>query len=299
MSDHTPDRATIGLSDGRTLSYLEAGDPAGLPVLFTIGSPSSAVGALAFAPAAERTGVRLICVDKPGYGGSTRDPRRILRQYGADIRDLADALGVDRVALAGQSGGGPHAIAAAHALGERVSALLLIAAYGPVEEEWVSQNTNALISSTNFCARRAPWLLGLPVSLIKFAMGSPERVDKMLERREHKLTPEELEASKAPELSWIKLGVADAFTHGTAGAKDEFHAIGNPWGFRLEDVQAPTEVWHGAEDKSCPIAIGRGLAAHLPNAVLHELPGQGHSFFGPELDEAFASLVARTATSPG
>jgi pimeloyl-ACP methyl ester carboxylesterase len=283
-------RNTVRLRDGRTLSYLDLGDPDGLPVLFTIGSPSSAAGGKAFAPAAARNGIRLLSIDKPGSGSSTRDPQRSLLRFGADVRDLADALGLGRVALAGQSGGGPHALAAAYVLGDRVSTLSLISSAGPLHEEWAREGLNPLMRSTTWCANHAPPLMALPVGLIKLMMGTPERAQRLMARNARKLGERERVEMTRPEAAFILQGTSETFVSGVGPACDEFRAIGQPWGFRLEDVHAPTDLWHGTVDTSCPIAMARGLARRLPSAELHELDGLGHGFFGPELDAAMAKL---------
>lgn len=288
-------RELISLPDGRTLSYIQMGDPDGIPVLFTIGSPSSAVGALGYAGAAERHGLNLIAIDKPGYGSSSRDPQRSLLRYGADVRDLADALGFTRVAVAGQSGGGPHALAAAYVLGDRVSTLSLISSYGPVNEPWAAEGHSGLMRTTTWFANHASGLMWLPVAPLKVMMGDSDRARRLALRMAKKLPPPERAVLEAPEAELILRGASDAFVNGMSAACDEFRALGRPWGFRVEDVHAPTDVWHGNRDTSCPITMARGIAERLPNGTLHELDTIGHAFFGPELDEAMAALRTRAA----
>jgi pimeloyl-ACP methyl ester carboxylesterase len=287
----TDTRTTVPLPDGRTLSYLDLGDPDGVPVLFTIGSPSSATGGRAFAGAAARSGVRLLSVDKPGYGGSSRQPGRPLLQYGEDLRVLADVLGLEQVALAGQSGGGPHALAAAYVLGARVSTLSLISSAGPLHEPWAREGLNPLLRTTTWCANHVPALMALPVGAVKLMMGTPARAERLLERNAHKLSERERAELSGPETGHILAGTGEAFADGVGAACDEFAVLGRPWGFRLEDVHAPTDLWHGTGDRSCPIAMARGLATRLPKATLHELDGLGHGFFGAELDAAMAALA--------
>jgi pimeloyl-ACP methyl ester carboxylesterase len=286
-------RRTVQLRDNRFLSYLELGDPQGVPVLFTMGSPSSAIGALAYADSAERNGIRLISVDKPGYGQSTRARGRTLLGYGEDLRELADELGLERVALAGQSGGGPHALAAARVLGDRVTTLCLLCTYGPVTEPWARDGLNALMRTTNWFAVRAPRLMGVPVRAMNLMLGNPDRMERGMRRMAGKMTPRERADVLGPEMRLVSEGLADAFSGGTGAVADEFVAIGRPWGFPLEDVTTQTDLWHGTADKSCPIGMVRGMAERLPKATLHELEGLGHPFFGPELDEAMATLRDR------
>jgi pimeloyl-ACP methyl ester carboxylesterase len=284
-----PDRRTTTLSDGRELSYIEAGDPDGVPLLFTIGSPSSATGGLAFADAAAENGVKLISIDKPGYGRSTRDRHRSLVDYGHDVTELADALGLQQVALAGQSGGGPHAIAAAHVLGARVSTLTLLAGFGPATEPWVQRDLNSLMRSTMRLARDAPWLMGATVGPMKILLGNAARTERMMQRSAAKMTPEDRDAINNPRTTFILEGAEEAF-HSWSAVCDEFRALGRPWGFSLEDIQAPTDLWHGTNDRSCSIAVARTVAGLMPRATLHELPGKGHVFFGRDLSDAMANV---------
>lgn len=288
----TPQRETLTLADGRTLSWIEAGDPDGVPLLFTIGTPSSAVGGLAFASAAAAEGVRLISIDKPGYG-ATSGPHPGLVGYGRDVAALADHLGLDRVALTGQSGGGPHALAAAYVLGDRVSTLTLLSSFGPATEDFARAELSGLSKVIMVLARRAPGLVPVPMSLLKLVYGKRERAAKVMARAATKGSPAEREAMSGPEAAFILDGAVDAIAHHFDAACDEFRTLGLPWGFTLEEVVAPTDLWHGTDDTSCTITLARGMAERLPNATLHELPGLGHGFFGQPLRDAMANVRAK------
>lgn len=285
-------RRTTTLSDGRTLSYIEAGDPDGVPLLFTIGTPSSATGGLAFASAAARNGVKLISIDKPGYGQSTRDRNRSLVRYGQDVAALADSLGLERVALAGQSGGGPHALAAAHVLGSRVSTLTLISSFGPATETWVRPELAGQIKIMTMVSQHAPGFMGVVAGLMKILTGNRAHAERMVKHAAAKATPTEREALTSPELQFILDGYSEAYSS-IGAVRDELHAIGVPWGFDLEGIGAPTDLWHGTEDNACSITMARGIAYRLPRSTLHELPGLGHSFFGRALDDALANVRAK------
>jgi pimeloyl-ACP methyl ester carboxylesterase len=205
-----------------------------------------------------------------------------------------DGLGLDRVAVIGQSGGGPHALAVAHQLGDRVTTLCLLSTGGPAAEPWASEALkNPLMRSTHFLAKHAPSLVWLPLVPIKAMMGSPKRFDKLMDRQAAKATPRERTDLTGPESKFISLGLQEAFSHGLGGTGDEFKAIGEPWGFRVEDISAPTDMWHGSLDKSCPIGMARAMAERIPNATMHELSDIGHGFFGAELDEAMATVRIR------
>lgn len=94
------------LRDGRILAYAEWGDMHGHPVFFFHGSPLSRL----WCPdesATRAAAVRLVAVDRPGFGGSDLQPGRRLEDWPSDVTELADALGFDRFAVAGYSAGGP------------------------------------------------------------------------------------------------------------------------------------------------------------------------------------------------
>ena len=96
----------ITLADGRRLRWHEFGDPDGSPVIYTAGTPVSGLGGALYDHAARAAGLRWISPDKPGYGGSDYHRERSLVSWADDLAALASHLGLDRFALAGESGSG-------------------------------------------------------------------------------------------------------------------------------------------------------------------------------------------------
>ncbi len=111
----------ITLADGRRLHWHEFGDPDGSPVLYTAGTPVSGLGGAAYDEAARAAGLRWVAPDKPGYGGSDYQRKRSVSGWADDLTALAGHLGLDHFALAGESGGAPFTLTAAHSLADRVS----------------------------------------------------------------------------------------------------------------------------------------------------------------------------------
>lgn len=291
------ERCKMQLSNGRNLSWMEYGDARGLPVILTMGTPSSAIGAAAFDGAAKRAGLRLISVDKPGYGQSTRHPRRRMVDYGRDVAQLVSQLGFDQVLLAGQSGGGPHAIAAAAALGDKATRLLLLGTYGPVEEPWMRKGTNSFMRMTGWQSRHAPILLRLTVYIMRPILGSASRLEKFSRMMASTLPPQERAVLDSEEVKHLNRGSEDGYRNPPA-VFDEFFALGRPWGFNLEEVKTNTGLWHGTLDTSCRITLARQLAQRMPNATLRELDDYGHMWFDAHLDEAFAWLAEERGSQP-
>jgi len=107
----------ITLPDGRQLSWHEFGDPDGPPVIYTAGTPVSGLGGGCYDETARAAELRWISPDKPGYGGSEYHRERSLVNWADDLAALAGHLGLDRFALAGESGGGPFSDSSGHDIG--------------------------------------------------------------------------------------------------------------------------------------------------------------------------------------
>ncbi len=258
------------LPDGRQLSWHEFGDPDGSPVIYTAGTPVSGLGGACYDQTAQVAGLRWISPDKPGYGGSDYQRKRSLISWGDDLAALARHLGLDRFALAGESGGGPFTLAAAHQLAGPVSVVALIATGGPMDPaERAGQQ--ARIRFYGWLARNAPALNAVPFTVMRWSLASPARRERSL-RREMAVTPEGKQAGLRIEFE----AVADALRPGTRGAVQEVALLRSPWPFPLSEIKTPVHLWHGARDTNAPIAIARRLARELPDATLHVSDSSEH-----------------------
>src|SRR3954447_14935280 len=126
---------SVTTPDGRTLTVREGGDPHGFPVLSMSGTPGSSMLYEPHVRDASERGIRLFSYDRPGYGASTRQEGRRVADCAADIAAVCDALGVERFCVWGISGGGPHALAAAALLPDRVVAGAALASLAPYDAE--------------------------------------------------------------------------------------------------------------------------------------------------------------------
>ena len=222
----------------------------------------SGLGGASYDQAARTAGVRWISPDKPGYGGSDYQQKRSLTSWGDDLVALAGHLGLDRFALAGESGGGPYTLAAALRLGGRVRHAALIATGGPMDP--AERAGQARIRLYGWLARNAPALNAVPLTVMRWSLARPARRERSL-RREMAATPE----AKHPGLRIEFDAVADALRQGTRGAVHELALSRPPWPFLLSEVKTPVHLWHGARDTNAPIAMARSLERELPDATLH------------------------------
>jgi pimeloyl-ACP methyl ester carboxylesterase len=262
----------IVLPDGRRLSWHEFGDPGGAPVLYTAGTPVSGLGGASYDQTARAAGLRWISPDKPGYGGSDYQRGRSLLSWSDDLAALAGHLGLDRFALAGESGGGPFTLAAAHRLAGRVSVVALIASAGAGRRSRAERaGQQARIRFYSWLARNAPALNAVPLAVMRWSLASPARRERSL-RRAMAAAPEARQAGLRIEFE----AVADALRPGPRAAVQELALIRPPWPFPLGQVKTPVHLWHGARDTNAPIASSRHLAHELPDATLHVSDSSDH-----------------------
>jgi pimeloyl-ACP methyl ester carboxylesterase len=253
----------ITLPDGRRLSWYEFGDQDGSPVIYTAGTPVSGRGAVLYDETARAAGLRWIAPDKPGYGGSDYQPERTLLSWAGDLTVLADHLGLKRFALVGESGGGPYTLAAAHELGNRVSAAVLIASSGLRDQDEAAEakrKRRLLLWIT----RRPPVLTAAHMTVLRWQMLTPAWREFSL-RRDLARTPPARRAARRIEYEVV----TDALRPGIRGTVQDLGLLVPPWGFDLGDVTVPVHLWHGARDTTVPVGHSRRLAQLLPDATLH------------------------------
>jgi pimeloyl-ACP methyl ester carboxylesterase len=276
----------ITLADGRRLRWHEFGDPDGPPVLYTAGTPVSGLGGAAYDQAARAAGLRWISPDKPGYGGSDYQRKRSVSGWGDDLAALAGHLGLDHFALAGESGGAPFTLTAAHQLAERVSVVALIASGGPIgPAERAGQKARNRIMG--WLARNAPALNTVPVAAMRWELATPARQERLL-HRDMAAAPEAAHAALRIEYE----AVADALRPGTRATVQELALLRRLWTFPLSEVKTPVHLWHGARDRNAPIAYARRLTRELPDATLHADDSSGHDIGHDRSDEIMAVLAS-------
>ncbi len=130
---------TLTLSDGRSLAYEVYGLPDGQPVIFNHGFSDSRLIRNPDDSLTESLGARVIAADQPGVGGSSIQKGRKIVDWGGDMEELADALGLERFAVAGHSGGGPHALAIPYRMPDRVTKLVLASPVAPLDEKGMAK----------------------------------------------------------------------------------------------------------------------------------------------------------------
>jgi pimeloyl-ACP methyl ester carboxylesterase len=262
----------VQTADGRSLSVEDAGDRDGLPVMVHVGTPNSRhLYGRTVADATAR-GLRLISYDRPGYGESTPQPGRTMADCASDARTICVALGIDRLAMWGFSGGGPPLLACAALLPDLVTAAA------------------SLSSSAPFDADGLDWLAGMGPDAadwvaLMFADWAEARAVTEQEREEMLAkSPAELAAAMNPALSAedAAFGLDEAicmqraYAPGIDGCLDDNFAQVIGWGFDLAGISVPVLLMHGRLDEAVPFAHGQWLAAHIPGVEARLLDDEDH-----------------------
>jgi pimeloyl-ACP methyl ester carboxylesterase len=283
--------AVFHLSDGRALGYAEWGPRNGFPVLGFHGTSLSRLAHLG-EDAPRAAGVRLILVDRPGYGLSDVQAGRTLLDWAGDVAELADGLEIDRFAVFGMSGGGPHAAACSYALPDRVSALGLVSSPAPVWDRpelrfSAPPHRRPMIE----LAERDPDLVAR--RLLEDCRAELERMAAGSRNGGKGDGPEADQALMSdPDIrARFDAAKAETIARGPEGyARDLFLLYVAPWGFRPEEITVPTRIWHGDEDAAVSPRIAEFFAETIPRSRLHLIPGAGHLLLWSHAEEILRSL---------
>jgi pimeloyl-ACP methyl ester carboxylesterase len=268
----------IDTADGRVLRVEEAGDPKGKPVLVFHGTPGDGSQYAPHVADAKAKGIRLISYDRPGYGGSTPQPGRIVADAQADVRAIAGELGLDKIAVWGVSGGGPYALMCAALLPDLVVASASLASPAPYQGEGLDYFTgmgkdnvdDIKLSLEDEPAARAKLVTDREM-MLKL---KPEEVVKALAS----LMSEVDAAAQTPELTAHLVGSMQAgLTPGGQGWWDDGMSQLQPWGFAIESISVPHQLWHGRHDRFVPFQHGEWLAARIPGVDAHLTSVDGHT----------------------
>src|SRR5829696_562225 len=268
----------VTLADGRVLRVHDSGPGPAQALLWHHGSPQTGRLLAPVLEEASARGIRLFSYARPSYDGSTPAPGRSIGSAADDVRQIGDALGIDRFATMGASGGGPHALACAALLPDRVTAVVALASPAPLRDAF-------------------DWYDG---------MAAPAAVRAATEGREARARfaeTDEFDESQFIAADWAALqgvwralgedaGAAEA--EGPDGLIDDDVALVSPWGFDLASIRVPVLLVQGAADRVIPAAHARRLHGLIPGSELWERPDDGHISVLDAVPAAMDWLLART-----
>ena len=218
--------------------------------------------------------VRLVALDRPGYGNSDFRPRT-LADWPGDVVEVADALEIDRFAIYGLSGGAPFALACAAILAARVSATAIVAGLGMTTVPEDFARLEVFVRTSFRLARSAPVLSRIVNRALAVALKwRPEVLNTLLAAGMSKPDCDVLEDREVA--ATLAASLREALRPGSQGASHELAALARPWNFDVTTIRSPCFVWHGEQDSTVPVEMARRIASLIPGCTATFLPGEGH-----------------------
>ena len=279
---------TVTTSDGRVVAFAVWGDPDGFPVLALHGTPGCRLERWPDEELYRGLGVWFVTHDRAGYGRSSRRPGRRIVDEVDDVVLLADHLGFERFGVSGGSCGGPHALACAALLPERVVRATCSVGVAPLGASGIEQDA---------------WLAGMDAENVKefgWAIAGEDVLFEELEAEYARIVArvavdpttvlgdfELSESDRAqlarPELMQIiRESTSELALNGVGGWVDDDLAVLQPWGFEVDQIAVPVLVRYGATDVLVPPAHGAWLAENVPGCVVKVDEVAGHLGSDPE-----------------
>jgi pimeloyl-ACP methyl ester carboxylesterase len=277
------------------LQVLERGHPDGKPVLVHNGTPNSRLMYEPEVRLAERQGIRLLSYDRPGYGGSTSQPGRTVADCAQDVRAIASELGLERLAVWGISGGGPHALACAALLPDVVPAVGVLASVAP----WGADGLDyfAGMGELNvddvrlLVEDRAAARAKCEQDRLAFLELSAEQLHDVLKTL---LSPADAAVLTGELAQYLVDCTGSGLAPGAEGWWEDDVALNEPWGFELGSIRTPVLLYHGRQDRFVPFAHAEWLAGRIPGARAELTDDDGHlTLTDRHLEQVHAWLLER------
>jgi pimeloyl-ACP methyl ester carboxylesterase len=262
------------LKDGRTLGYIEYGDPKGKPLFFFHGWPGSRFSGKETNDAAKKLGVRIISTDRPGIGLSDFQNNRTLLDWPDDVIQLADHLKIKRFSVVGVSGGGPYSAVCAYKIPERIIKAGIVVGLAPVDvrgnlDGMALQGKLGWANYHRFPLLRMLAALGAAIEF-RYLPGFGALV--AFPTKQDRLLYQEAIRNRAGE----EVGVKEAFRQGIKGPSEELRIYTGDWGFNVKDIKAKVYLWYGAKDQCAPLNMGKYYNSQITGSKLFIDSDGGH-----------------------
>jgi pimeloyl-ACP methyl ester carboxylesterase len=226
---------------------------------------------------ATRQGIRLISYDRPGYGGSTPQPGRTVADCARDVRAIASGLGIERLAVWGISGGGPHALACAALLPDLVPAvgvLASVAPWGAAGLDYFAGMGELNVEDTRlFLEDRAAARAKCERERLEFLETSPEQLQEALKTL---LSPVDAAVLTGELAQYLVACTRSGLAPSAEGWWEDTVAFMEPWGFDLGLIRTPVLLYHGRQDRFVPFGHGAWLAGQIPGVQAELTDDDGH-----------------------
>ena len=283
---------TITLLDGRILGYAEYGDSSGFPIFYFHGGQESRLSSKFMDSVALRLNIRLISPDRPGIGNSTFQANRQFLDWGNDISQLADSLGLSKYSVFGLSGGAPHVLACILSDSSKIEKASIISGATPYNYKGTLKGMWLPVKIIHWFAswKNDKQLRKFIQSDFDGLVNKPEKRIKQFQKYLPK--PDKTLMTNHPAYGWEFLeGSKESYRQGIEGVVQEWKLYISDWGIDLKSIQFPITLWYGTKDKMAPIYRGLFYDTELPNSTLKLIDNQGHfSLIRNHLDEILIEL---------
>jgi pimeloyl-ACP methyl ester carboxylesterase len=283
---------TFETRDGRTLAFAVWGDPDGFPILALHGTPGCRLGRWAREELYAELGVCYVTHDRAGYGRSDRNHGRRVVDAVADVRALADELGFDQFGATGGSGGGPHVLACAALLPDRIVRAICEVGVAPLgtpgleQEAWLAGMDPENVKEFGWALAGedvlAPELQALQRQIEERVRVDPSSILQDFEMSES----DRAELARPETMQIIRESTFEWAANGVDGWVDDDLAMLQPWGFDVGDISVPVLIRYGMTDVLVPPAHGEWLAANVPGCIVKVSDAAGHMGGEPEQEIA-------------
>jgi|GEM_PF-939668 len=266
---------TMSLPDGRTLGFSDIGSKTHAPLLMLHPSTGSRLQLHPNKQIAFDQKVRVITIDRPGYGLSDPVDKQSFSGFAADIGHLLEHLNIDRFSIVGFCGGGPYALAVASRFRQRVIRTSLISSVTPFQEINLLHGVKTSNKLLAHLALKAPKILRHLVYLVaKNVVDEPERYfDQVIDH----LGASDAAVLQEPEaVENFMLAFQEAIRQGSSAFVQDLYILSSPWEIDYRSITSPITVWHGHEDRHVPIQFAKQLAHALPKVTMKDKPFHGH-----------------------
>ncbi len=239
----------------------------------------------------QQMGVRLIAVDRPGYGESSFQPGRRILDWAEDVAELADGLGVEKFAVAGHSGGGPYALACAFSLADRVTIAASLCGAAPPETPHGADGMELQNRMGFLLGRYIPWSIWQQIIWLAYRHKIQPAPAASAGKRNHRPAADEELMDLLEVREHCIASEQEGFRPGLEGFAWDARLLTRPWGFRLEEVRTRVLLWHGTADNMTPFPMARFMATRLPNCKPNFCKNEGHLLIFPHWKEILAQIL--------
>ena len=280
----------VSTRDGRTLAYLEVGDPQGPLVIHNHGGPSSRFEARLLAGAASKNRLRLVCVERPGMGQSSRQKTRSYSGWADDMVTIANALGYRAFGVTGWSEGGPWALAAAAYIDPaRLRHISSIAggSYGTFGNNWAAQHLSKIDAFGGALALR--FRPGFRLMYASLGLTAEYFRNSFVKQLRKSVNDYDRQILLRPQVATtFGDACAECFAHGSDGLVRDAELLYRSWAFDVSTIDRRVHMWQGLDDRLVPDPINKAVADRMPGSVWHPVEGAGHFVAVGSGDDIFA-----------